>query len=136
MDQNLSSRTLPINTHGSSCPPHHSSIKYQPHQTNSASSNPIQPTLFSFSTSSLCCVERSVTCLLSLSFKAAIANMTVTAVPTVKDGCLMVRGKVVLTRVPGNIVVSPVGTATGSAFLGATSTTPTSRHVFTLGILR
>jgi raffinose synthase len=59
--------------------------------------------------------------------------MTVTAVPTVKDGCLTVRGKVVLTRVPGNVAVSPAGA--GSAFLGATSTLPSSHHVFTLGIL-
>ncbi|XP_061366078.1 probable galactinol--sucrose galactosyltransferase 2, partial [Gastrolobium bilobum] len=60
--------------------------------------------------------------------------MTITVVPTVEDGCLMVRGKVVLTHVPGNILVSPVGT--WSAFLGATFTIPSSRNVFTLGILR
>ncbi|KAK7302168.1 hypothetical protein RJT34_13049 [Clitoria ternatea] len=59
--------------------------------------------------------------------------MTITAVPTVKDGCLMLRGKVVLTRVPGNVTVTSVGT--GSAFLGATSTVPSSRHVFNLGFL-
>ncbi|KAK7353954.1 hypothetical protein VNO80_19410 [Phaseolus coccineus] len=60
--------------------------------------------------------------------------MTVTAAPTVKDGCLMVRGKTVLSHVPGNVVVSPVGTE--SAFLGATSTVSSSRHVFDLGILQ
>ncbi|KAL2346974.1 hypothetical protein Fmac_000974 [Flemingia macrophylla] len=60
--------------------------------------------------------------------------MTITAAPTVEDGCLTVRGKVVLTHVPGNIVVSPLGTA--SAFLGATSTISCSRHVFNLGILQ
>ncbi|KAI9108787.1 hypothetical protein K1719_020092 [Acacia pycnantha] len=60
--------------------------------------------------------------------------MTIAAVPTVKDGCLMVRGKVVLTQVPQNVVVSPVG-GTGSAFLGATSGISSCRHAFTLGIL-
>ncbi|XP_027358745.1 probable galactinol--sucrose galactosyltransferase 2 [Abrus precatorius] len=60
--------------------------------------------------------------------------MTITAVPTIKDDCLMVRGKVVLTRVPPNIVLSTAGT--GSVFLGATSTVQSSRHVFTLGILQ
>lgn len=62
--------------------------------------------------------------------------MTITAVPTVKDECLMVRGKVVLTHVPQNVVVSPVGIASDSAFLGATSTVSSSRHVFDLGILQ
>lgn len=56
--------------------------------------------------------------------------MTVTAKATIKDGCLLVRGNVVLTRVPQNVVVSP------SSFIGATSAaTPSSRHVFTLGVL-
>ena len=61
-------------------------------------------------------------------------NMTITATPSIKDGCLMVRGEVVLTGVPENVVVSQVGSE-GSAFLGATSTTPSSRHVFSLGVL-
>ncbi|CAJ1974976.1 unnamed protein product [Sphenostylis stenocarpa] len=52
----------------------------------------------------------------------------------VKDGRCTVRGKVVLSHVPGNIVVSPVGTE--SAFLGATSTVSSSRHVFDLGVLQ
>ncbi|XP_020235790.1 probable galactinol--sucrose galactosyltransferase 2 [Cajanus cajan] len=60
--------------------------------------------------------------------------MTITAAPALKDGCLTARGKVVLTHVPGNIVLSPLGTA--SAFLGATSTISSSRHVFNLGILQ
>lgn len=46
----------------------------------------------------------------------------------------MVRGNVILTHVPQNIVVSPV--SSGSAFLGATSPIPSSRQVFTLGTLR
>ncbi|XP_027942108.1 probable galactinol--sucrose galactosyltransferase 2 isoform X2 [Vigna unguiculata] len=60
--------------------------------------------------------------------------MTVTAAPTVKDGFLTVRGRTVLSHVPGNVLVSPVGTE--SAFLGATSTVSSSRHVFDLGILQ
>ncbi|XP_038708265.1 probable galactinol--sucrose galactosyltransferase 2 [Tripterygium wilfordii] len=59
--------------------------------------------------------------------------MTITATPLLKDGCLIVRGKTVLTGVPHNVVVSPsVG---DSAFLGANSTIPSSRHVFNLGVL-
>ncbi|KAJ6410296.1 hypothetical protein OIU84_007112 [Salix udensis] len=45
----------------------------------------------------------------------------------------MVRGKVVLTRVPQNIHVSPA--SNDSAFFGATAPTPSSRHVFKLGVL-
>ena len=60
--------------------------------------------------------------------------MTITAVPTIKDGSLMVRGKVVLTKVPQNVVVSSL--SKGSAFIGATSAFPSSRHVFSLGILK
>jgi hypothetical protein len=60
-------------------------------------------------------------------------KMTITATPSVKEGCLLVRGKVVSTGVPENVVVSPV--ASGAAFIGATSTTPSSRHVFSLGVL-
>ncbi|KAL0277984.1 UNVERIFIED_CONTAM: putative galactinol--sucrose galactosyltransferase 2 [Sesamum radiatum] len=59
--------------------------------------------------------------------------MTITAVPVIKNGCLMVRGKVVLTGVPDNVVVSPA--SAGSAFVGANSTTLSSRHVFNLGVL-
>ncbi|KAL2482581.1 putative galactinol--sucrose galactosyltransferase 2 [Forsythia ovata] len=59
--------------------------------------------------------------------------MTITAVPVIKNGCLMVRGKVVLTGVPENVVISPVGSTAG--FLGASSTVSSSRHVFNLGIL-
>ncbi|KAJ6688266.1 hypothetical protein OIU74_016893 [Salix koriyanagi] len=59
--------------------------------------------------------------------------MTIKATPVIKDGCLMVRGKVVLTRVPQNILVSPA--SNDSAFFGATDPTPSSRHVFKLGVL-
>ncbi|XP_059643705.1 probable galactinol--sucrose galactosyltransferase 2 [Cornus florida] len=63
------------------------------------------------------------------------AQMTVTAEPCVTDGCLTVNGKVVLTGVPSNVSVSS-SPACGSAFLGATSPTSSSRHVFTLGVLQ
>ncbi|XP_042497482.1 probable galactinol--sucrose galactosyltransferase 2 [Macadamia integrifolia] len=59
--------------------------------------------------------------------------MTITATPTVTDGRLTVRSKVALDGVPDNVVVSPV--SSGSAFIGATSTTEKNRHVFTLGVL-
>ncbi|KAL1323407.1 hypothetical protein HN51_033757 [Arachis hypogaea] len=65
--------------------------------------------------------------------------MTVKVVPSLnEERCLVVRGKVVLTDVPKNIQVSSIGTAESdsAAFLGATSHLPSSRHVFTLGILR
>ncbi|GMJ00082.1 seed imbibition 2, raffinose synthase 2 [Hibiscus trionum] len=60
--------------------------------------------------------------------------MTITAAPCVEDGRLMVRGKVVLTQVPTNIIVSQG--ISGSAFLGSASAIPSSRHVFNLGILQ
>ncbi|XP_050378171.1 probable galactinol--sucrose galactosyltransferase 2 [Argentina anserina] len=56
-----------------------------------------------------------------------------TAMTSSSDGCFMVRDNVLLTRVPANISVTP---ATGeSAFIGATSEIPSSRHVFSLGVL-
>ncbi|KAK6153256.1 hypothetical protein DH2020_012895 [Rehmannia glutinosa] len=60
--------------------------------------------------------------------------MTITATPLIKNGCLMVRDKVVLTKVPENVVISSPATS-GSAFIGANSSTLSSRHVFNLGIL-
>lgn len=60
---------------------------------------------------------------------------TATATPCVTDGCLLVNDKVVTTGVPPNVVVSSAGAA-GSAFVGATSSVPSSRHVFSLGVLQ
>lgn len=62
--------------------------------------------------------------------------MTVTPTPTpfIKDGCLTVNGEAVLKGVPPNVLLSPI--TCGSAFLGATSLIPNSRHVFTLGVLQ
>ncbi|KAL3824908.1 hypothetical protein ACJIZ3_020937 [Penstemon smallii] len=59
--------------------------------------------------------------------------MTITAVPVIKNGCLTVRGKVVLTGVPENVVISP--SSSESAFLGANSTSSSSHHIFNLGFL-
>ncbi|KAK2639031.1 hypothetical protein Ddye_026826 [Dipteronia dyeriana] len=51
-----------------------------------------------------------------------------------KISSLMVRGKVVFTKVPQNVVVS-AASSDSSALIGATSTTRSSRHVFSLGFL-
>lgn len=59
--------------------------------------------------------------------------MTISAAPCVKDGCVMVRGRVLLNNVPSNVVVSPA--AGGSAFLGANAAEANCRHVFPLGVL-
>ncbi|GFP99042.1 probable galactinol--sucrose galactosyltransferase 2 [Phtheirospermum japonicum] len=59
--------------------------------------------------------------------------MTISADPVLKNGRLMIRDMIVLTRVPENIVISP--SSSGSAFVGANSKTLSSRHVFNLGIL-
>ncbi|XP_051136757.1 probable galactinol--sucrose galactosyltransferase 2 [Andrographis paniculata] len=66
------------------------------------------------------------------------AKMTVTA--AVQDGTLIVNGKAVVVGVPSNIVVRQVfddlpaaAAAAAAAFIGAASTSPSSRHVFRLG---
>ncbi|XP_047956761.1 probable galactinol--sucrose galactosyltransferase 2 [Salvia hispanica] len=70
----------------------------------------------------------------------AEAAMTVAAAPIcVEDGSLLVNGKVVLEGVPQNVAVYPVidGLSSSSAaFIGASSSEPSSRHVFSLGVLR
>ncbi|KAL9266268.1 putative galactinol--sucrose galactosyltransferase 2, partial [Drosera capensis] len=64
------------------------------------------------------------------------AAMTIGAKPLVKDGSLLVNGKVVLTGVPGNIVVSPVQSSDQSVFVGAKFDVAADRHVSTLGVLK
>lgn len=54
--------------------------------------------------------------------------------PIIKDGVLSVNGRDALTGVPDNIVVTPW--TDSSAFVGATSTHSTSRHVFKLGVIK
>ena len=61
-------------------------------------------------------------------------KVMITAEPSVQDGSFMVRGRVLLTDVPGYITVTPV--RDGSVFVGATTTSPSSRHGFRLGVLR
>lgn len=69
----------------------------------------------------------------------AEATMTVAAALCIEDGCLLVNGKVVLEGIPKNVVVSPVNdglSSSSAAFIGASSSIPSSRHVFSLGVLR
>lgn len=54
--------------------------------------------------------------------------------PVFEDGILSVNGNDVLTHVPDNVVVTPL--TDSSAFVGATSETASSRHVFKLGLVR
>ncbi|XP_021286885.1 LOW QUALITY PROTEIN: probable galactinol--sucrose galactosyltransferase 2 [Herrania umbratica] len=61
-------------------------------------------------------------------------EIMVTAEPSIQDGSFMVRGRALFTDVPGNIMVTPV--RDGSVFVGATATSSSSRHVFTLGVLQ
>jgi hypothetical protein len=53
--------------------------------------------------------------------------------PVLKDGTLSIKEKVALKDVPDNVVVTPL--TNSSAFVGATSTEATSRHVFKLGVI-
>ncbi|CAL9030913.1 unnamed protein product [Prunus brigantina] len=54
-------------------------------------------------------------------------------VPSIKDDCLMVRDNVVLSHVPRNITVAPA--ADEAAFIGASSSNSSFRHVFSFGVL-
>ncbi|CBI29568.3 unnamed protein product, partial [Vitis vinifera] len=60
--------------------------------------------------------------------------MFLTNKPVIKDGVLSINGKDTLTGVPDNVVVTPLSNS--SAFVGATSTLPDSRHVFRLGLIQ
>ncbi|KAH9320818.1 hypothetical protein KI387_015457 [Taxus chinensis] len=61
--------------------------------------------------------------------------MTIGSPIAISDGNLVIRGKVVLTEVPHNVILSNDGTS-NSAFLGASSPQTRSRHVFKLGQLQ
>lgn len=68
----------------------------------------------------------------------AEAKMTAT-VACIEDGSLLVNGKVLLESVPQNVAVYPVNDGSPSssaAFVGAGSSIPSSRHVFSLGVLQ
>ncbi|CAA0818082.1 Probable galactinol--sucrose galactosyltransferase 2 [Striga hermonthica] len=67
--------------------------------------------------------------------------MAAAAAPCIKGGSLMVNGETLLTRVPSNVAVFPVTdssscSSSSAAFLGASSSVPSSRHVFGLGVLK
>ncbi|GLU20647.1 hypothetical protein SLE2022_368360 [Rubroshorea leprosula] len=61
-------------------------------------------------------------------------RMFVNTRPVLKDGNLCVNGKEAITGVPGNVVVTPL--TESSAFVGATSSQTSSRHVFKLGVIQ
>ncbi|KAG8378714.1 hypothetical protein BUALT_Bualt07G0014000 [Buddleja alternifolia] len=93
-------------------------------------------------------IKKYYSCTISISCKNLsetktdpLAKMTVTAAPPcIKNGSLMVNGKVVLTGVPSNVAVYPVtddsSSSLSAAFIGASSSTPNSRHVFSLGVIQ
>ncbi|CAK7323377.1 unnamed protein product [Dovyalis caffra] len=60
-------------------------------------------------------------------------SMFVSAKPSLKDGTLSLNGKEAITGVPDNVFLTPV--TDSSAFLGATSSESSSRHVFKLGVI-
>ncbi|XP_059438212.1 probable galactinol--sucrose galactosyltransferase 2 [Corylus avellana] len=60
-------------------------------------------------------------------------SMFLSTKPVLKDGTLSIKEKVALKEVPDNVVVTPL--TNSSAFVGATSTEATSRHVFKLGVI-
>ncbi|XP_038712471.1 probable galactinol--sucrose galactosyltransferase 2 isoform X1 [Tripterygium wilfordii] len=60
-------------------------------------------------------------------------SMFVGAKPVLKDGTLSFSGQDVLTGVPANIVLTPL--TDSSAYVGATSTQTSSRHVFKIGVI-
>ncbi|XP_073148587.1 probable galactinol--sucrose galactosyltransferase 2 isoform X2 [Henckelia pumila] len=71
------------------------------------------------------------------------APMKVKALPRIKEGSLIVNGKVLLKGVPSNVAVYPVTdelssstSSTSAVYLGASSSMPSSRHVFPIGILQ
>ncbi|PSS04646.1 Galactinol--sucrose galactosyltransferase [Actinidia chinensis var. chinensis] len=61
-------------------------------------------------------------------------SMLLKTKPDIKDGVLSIKGKDALTGVPENIVVTPW--TDSSAFVGATSSHSSSRHVFKLGVIQ
>ncbi|XP_073040177.1 probable galactinol--sucrose galactosyltransferase 2 isoform X2 [Primulina eburnea] len=71
------------------------------------------------------------------------AQMKVNTLPCIKEGFLLVNGKVLLKGVPSNVAVYPVTddlssstSSTSAVYLGASSSIRSSRHVFPIGILQ
>ncbi|KDP29033.1 hypothetical protein JCGZ_16422 [Jatropha curcas] len=61
-------------------------------------------------------------------------SMFISTKPVLKDGTLSINGKDALNEVPDNVFLTPL--TDSSAYLGATSTESSSRHVFKLGAIR
>lgn len=60
--------------------------------------------------------------------------MFISTKPVLKDGILTVNGKPAIAGVPDNVFLTPL--TESSAYLGASSTESSSRHVFKLGVVR
>ncbi|KAG6743464.1 hypothetical protein POTOM_052156 [Populus tomentosa] len=61
-------------------------------------------------------------------------SMFISTKPLLKDGTLSVNGQEAITGVPDNVFLTPLSDS--SAFLGATSSQSSSRHVFKLGVIK
>jgi len=61
-------------------------------------------------------------------------SMFISTKPLLKDGTLSVNGQEAITGVPENVFLTPLSDS--SAFLGATSSQSSSRHVFKLGVIQ
>ncbi|OMO90004.1 Raffinose synthase [Corchorus olitorius] len=61
-------------------------------------------------------------------------GVVITAEPGVQGGSFMVSGRAIFTKVPDNIMVTPV--RDGAVFVGATAKSSSFRHVFSLGVLQ
>ena len=61
-------------------------------------------------------------------------SMFISAKPLLKNGTLSLNGHEAITGVPDNVFLTPL--TDSSAFLGATSSQSSSRHVFKLGVIQ
>lgn len=63
--------------------------------------------------------------------------MTITSNISVQNDNLVVQGKTILTKIPDNIILTPVTGAgfVSGAFIGATFEQSKSLHVFPIGVL-
>lgn len=64
-------------------------------------------------------------------------TMTITSNISVQNDNLVVQGKTILTKIPDNIILTPVAGAgsDSGAFIGATFEQSKSLHVFPIGVL-
>lgn len=61
-------------------------------------------------------------------------SMFISTKPLLKNGTLTLNGHEAITGVPDNVFLTPL--TDSSAFLGATSSQSSSRHVFKLGVIQ